>query len=473
MDKNINKQTKNYWLLNVAMAAPSVAILGLLAYLGSFSKLMADDFCSVYIAERLGVVRSIWYWYIAWDGGYSASFLDAVILGAFDNAGISFAIPLMLVAWAISLTWAAYSLLRKDASSLKFWHVIPLAIATLSATLLITPIVEQPLLWWGAMRGYIPPLALFPFYIGVYLYFSNRTWKPKQLAFWYFASFLIVFFNGGFSETFTPVQTAAFFLWAAWAVAVKQYKTQKEKFVFLAMGLLGATLGLIVMALAPGNAHRQAFFPPPPMPLEILTISWNSFLGFMSAMLAVPQKSAAIIGIALAGFLTGSRVAQNRQHSLKDILLILAAGTLLVFCSFPPAAYGQSSAPSEHTMIIPAYIMILTIVAVSVLIGQRFAQNIRNGLPYIGLSLAVFVLLGYAALRPIQTYYAEIPLAARYAEQWRQRDAQIRAERLKGSDGIYIQPIENWMGVLEPNANPIFFVNYCMGEYYDIRIISR
>jgi hypothetical protein len=96
--------SKRSVLLALTLLIPSSILVGLLAYLGGYSQLMADDFCSVYYAERLGVLRSAWYWYITWHGGYSAALADGV-LGLFGRTGIAFVVPATILIWLGVLLW--------------------------------------------------------------------------------------------------------------------------------------------------------------------------------------------------------------------------------------------------------------------------------------------------------------------------------------------------------------------------------
>jgi len=42
----------------------SLSGLAIYAYVGNFTRMLADDFCSIYYADRLGLFRSVYYWYL-------------------------------------------------------------------------------------------------------------------------------------------------------------------------------------------------------------------------------------------------------------------------------------------------------------------------------------------------------------------------------------------------------------------------
>ena len=64
--------------LPLATAGLFCAPLVIHIYLGSYSRFIADDFCSSAIARSQGIFRGTFYWYINWNGRFSANFLDSL-----------------------------------------------------------------------------------------------------------------------------------------------------------------------------------------------------------------------------------------------------------------------------------------------------------------------------------------------------------------------------------------------------------
>jgi hypothetical protein len=77
--------------------------LSLHAYLGTFNRYLADDFCSAHFAHRLGILRAAWFWYLNWSGRFSASVLDAIV-GSFSPSLIRFVVALTILLWLVILT---------------------------------------------------------------------------------------------------------------------------------------------------------------------------------------------------------------------------------------------------------------------------------------------------------------------------------------------------------------------------------
>src|SRR5689334_17538595 len=75
-------------------------VLALHSYLSSYTRLIADDFCSFYFARRLNVLRYIWYWYKNWGGRYSAFAVDSLIENIGLN-GLHYFTVTLLVIWVV------------------------------------------------------------------------------------------------------------------------------------------------------------------------------------------------------------------------------------------------------------------------------------------------------------------------------------------------------------------------------------
>lgn len=450
---------------------PSSILVGLLAFLGSYSQLMADDFCSVYYGERLGVLRSVWYWYITWHGGYSAALADGY-LGLFGRAGIEFVVPLTILIWLIVLVWMINLVLQRMGYGPAFLPAAALATLLLAGTFILSPSIKTSLLWWGGLRGYIPPLVIFPVYVGMYLNFSKQAWPPLKLILWCLSGFLAIVFSAGFSETFTPLQLVILVCWSLWALV--STPRRKQDISFLLAGMAGALLGLVLMVAAPGNSERQAFYPPPPGLFEMIGIVLNGCLYFAKTIFADPGKTIALIGLIAAGFVTGGLISKKQETKTREAFFIVIVGLAFIIFCFPPAAYGQSTFPSDHTLVIPTYILALTVISAGFMLGRSSAGSLnKNGsVAFPGLVLLTLIFIGYSEFTTSRSYYLEIPSAITYAEDWQLRDEQINAAKLAGEETILVASIKNWIGILEPISNPKFFVNSCMRLYYDVNVVS-
>ncbi len=258
-------KVKNIWflLISFSLLLPSLVFH---AYLGSFSRFLGDDYCSAFWANRFGVIRATWYWYITWSGRYSASALDS-IFGILGPKIVPFVTPSVIVIWLITigLTVNIIIPLRKN----KVFSTSLLATGVLFLTLNFTPTVQQSLYWGQGMRSVVPPLILGTAYSGIFFALKNtKRISRKTQALWYLLSFLLAFGTGGFSETYCAVQLVAFGFSFVVLTIYYHHPIKSFESSFLIFGLLGAVLSFIVVILAPGNVFRAAYYPPPPYFLD-------------------------------------------------------------------------------------------------------------------------------------------------------------------------------------------------------------
>lgn len=459
-------------LLTTFIVVSTSLVVGLFAYLGSFSQLMADDYCSVYFVESLGILRSVWFWYTNWHGGFSASFADS-LLGVIGQDRIGYVVPLTLVIWVLSLAWAI-------TLALKFfelqWHgLVPLALSLLimCGTLVVSPAASASLIWWGGLRGYAPPLIIVPVYVGLYILFRDREHQISTPYIWYAVSFGLLCISGGFSEPFTPLQIIITSLMLAVELYINRNVLKTPKGKFLIAGILGGVVALLIMVIAPGNANRQELYPAPPPLLGILSIGLRSYLLFFARLGHDFLKVVISVTIFSSSMLLGTFFSDSKYFNYRNFLVTVTLGLLFAFCSFLPAAYGQSGEPSDTSLITPVYVLMIMLCVAGIVGGGTLMKTMQGVKPYHAILavLLVLPLLGYSTITSIQRLSDEMGRAATYAESWHDRDVQIRRARQDGLQQVFVPPIPRWI-TQEPTDNPKFFVNECMSLYYGIDITS-
>ena len=72
------KLQKSWIMFNLTI--PPGIVIAMHAYLGSFTRLLADDYCSLYNARTLGVLGTAWFWYRTWAGVYARRLINEVLL---------------------------------------------------------------------------------------------------------------------------------------------------------------------------------------------------------------------------------------------------------------------------------------------------------------------------------------------------------------------------------------------------------
>lgn len=448
-----------------------LAVLLMHAYLGTFSRFMADDYCSASESLRLGILRAAWFWYRTWTGRYSANVLDATF-GALGPGVTPVVTALVLALWLAALFAAIGLIMQPRGTRRPVLLSIALAAAILFLTLALAPNVRQALYWGQGMRSVVPPLIVLTFDFAVFLYCRTRAWSPRAAALWMALSFLLAFGAGGFSETFAALQVVIFGLAVGWLLLFHRTAAAKNDWLFLASGFAGAVFSVIVIVLSPGNPARAAFYPPPPALPKLLGIAFSSYRAFISGLADSPLKVISIFAALSLGLWFGFH-HQITPHGWRAAALTLFIGAILSFSCFPPAAYGESTVPPERTLLIPTYIVVLTAIALGAAVSQPLAGRWRAMVPLsnvAGLILWIAVALSLSQLISVQPTYAA------YARAWGRFDAQMVHLRQQGYATAVIstadQKASNWAGLNTLGNSTRFWLNKCVGDYYGIKVVS-
>jgi hypothetical protein len=456
----------------VFILATSLTALFAHAYLGSYSRFMADDYCSAAESRRLGILRAVWFWYRTWNGRYSAGVLDA-LFGYWGPAVTPAVTAFALIAWFAALTGAIYFVLASSSLAPRALWSAALAAAVLFMTLALAPDVAQSLYWGQGMRSVIPPLILLTCYVFFFCWYRSRLWSVGSGNLWMVSSFALTYVAGGFSETYTALQLATLSLALALFLIYREAPSRRGDLLFLGFGLLGAVLSFITVVAAPGNSYRQAFYPPPPPLLDLLRISLTSFAAFLGHLFDSAPKVLSLIGALAIGIWIGT--FRNVQvYRARGPFLVLVLGALLIFSCFPPAAYGQSDAPPDRTLIIPVYILMLTIALLGVTVGNLLSARPKSSGSFA--SLAILLLLAAGTISVYQTMSLR-PAYVAYANAWERFHAQMVAYGEAGVASAEISTADmnsnNWAGLNVIGDNPKFWLNICVSDYYGVRVISN
>ncbi len=148
-------------------------VLSAHAYLGSYSRFIADDYCSGAEAKRFGILRAAWFWYRTWNGRYSASLLDA-LFGYLGPAVTPAVTTLVIIAWLVSIGGAiCFYFASLGLKHRALWSAA-FAAAIIFLTLALAPDVPQSLYWAQGMHSVIPPLIMVPCYVICFCEYRSR-----------------------------------------------------------------------------------------------------------------------------------------------------------------------------------------------------------------------------------------------------------------------------------------------------------
>ena len=441
------------------------------AYLGNFTRLIADDFCSMALADRLGLFRSVWYWYLNWSGRYTAFAADWLILSfSLGPYRFHYVVPAVLLLWFIFTVLVLFLYFRRN-NRLAFLHSLALAGIFLFGVLLLTPDIPQSLYWWNGMRSYALPLLVLTFYLFLYRLKFERLkvnpWMSCSLGFFLF------FLSGGISETMAVAQTA-FLLYIISLHLLKTVAGPKTKLMTLYYSLAGAAASLVVVILSPGNAIRQELLPPPPDAATLASISLQSYVVFIRTLWLEPVRAIGILAALIAALWTGGQYGNTASFRKELIPAYFLGGILVSFACFPPGVFGYSEPPPPRVMIIPIFFLLTGLMGAGFMAGSWLAE--RTGPPWtaspILLVLAV-VLIAYSTTATARGLYQQRQIYTGFAERWDLADTRILQAKSAGQDSVTIPALNVWTGGGgDPIANPRYWVNQCYSLYYGLTVLG-
>lgn len=450
-----------------------MAVLSLHAYLGGHTRLIADDFCSAHFARRLGLFRSIWYWYNNWSGRYTAFGVDWLM----EKIGV-YALPIMpplvLLAWYVFTFLALRSSMRAyfPGDNATF-AALTLGAVFLFAVLSLSPLVLQSVYWWNAMRSYSLPLVLLTLYAVFFQIGTQKLRTKNELLAGSLISFLFLFASGGLGETYVAFQTMllSMLLIREWFIH-KNVKTPQFRFLFA--GLAGSVIALLIVVSAPGNTIRQDLYPPHPDLMTLSQVTMQSYLDFVGAIFQTPEKVTGLFGAVFAAFWLGTRSESSAKESRSLFPIVSLGAVLLSIACLVPGVYATSEPSAPRTMIIPVFILIAGLQYVSFMSGQRWTElhGFSNPFGYV-IPVLAGLLIGYAALVNGQSLYGDRSVYIEFAQRWQSADAQILQAKARGDESVTIPAMNVWTGPGgDPTDNPKYWVNRCYSLYYGITVLG-
>ena len=400
-------------IFQALMSALALAPAALYAYLGQFSRLQADDYCSVARGQELGVWDYMTYKLHTLGGGGYVNWFFKGAAAPLDILAVRIMPALIVILWLFGLFW----LVDEGLAHLKISHSrrpLALAIAALGVAGAISSSPLPPSFYWfAASTRYILPLALLAIYLALAVWLAKRTRLP---AWGLMAVAALYFITAGASEMFLVFQMA--FLTGCLLVSLA-WRRRAYARVF-GVGWLATLVGLMIQLNAPGVAVRAAWIEervgrPDRSLLTVLSRTFDQTL----RAVAHPQIFAGFVLLLAVGLLVmlfAYRPPQTLKRS-KPLELVSSAWWLgLIFQLFwlPLLWSHVSDTPQFLGRFSLRYMIIIGlnlafISGFAVLLWQRrrinaYPQKREGGLPILcGGLLLIFAAL--FALSQLTSYY--------------------------------------------------------------------
>lgn len=460
-----------------------LSALALYAYLGTFTRYMADDYCSAAALKKEGFWGAQAYWWQNWSGRYSFSFVVSLV----EMLGLKI-VPVLpgvaIALWLFSVVWGCLPLLK----NLKVSHAIAGALFLASVALWSTyrSIDDYPqiVFWQTGILTYPVSIILFFLGLGVALRRSSHSVGIRwwELVIW----FAFAFIAGGFSETGVVVQIG---LLAALLMIVVLTKS-KHKGIFLPIliaALIGSAFSLLVIALSPGNAIRSAGFQSiPPLAQSLLDslIETFAFLPRLAGM----HTALLVFGLVAGAFFVCFFIPAEFQIS-KSFLAIYFAGSIVfvlagIWASIAPAYLLRGGVPPQRVLL-SAYFLTACL---WIFWGMLGTLLIRSMLPptsiaaqgWISTGLLMLIIL-WGILPFAGSQLKLIPALKNYSALWDDRHQAMLTAPINGESVIVTTDLTRvkalsdlgtrlWL-VGDFETSPDNWINRCAAEYYGVEQI--
>jgi hypothetical protein len=470
-----SKPTFNFFSLSMWLSATfSAFVLAIYAYLGFFSRHLADDYCSTDFT-RTNFFSALWLNYLHVSDRFS-NFMLIASSESISPHSVEVLPALMLILWIMGIAWLLY-----EASNFSGRAWGKLTISTLTLLLVFFALLQAPnrfqiLYWRSAMAAHFAPLVFMPYLASIILR-SITSAEKSPLSHWiYPLVFFIAFIIGGFSE---PTVVVMISLWGLAVFLTSMRVWMKTPARGTALGLLlwsfaGAVLALVVMAISPANSFRLGT-PPPAFPILISRSFSFGFDFILNSFrtLPLPTFFTAFTPFLIFYNLQTSLTPPQQKRSLILLVVIPLLLYLLIVASFMPSVYGQSF-PVERARFTGQLCLVAGLMIEFSLLGSllaHYSSHIAETLP---LKLVSAILLTVTALYPLRAAWislADIPEYRTRAQEWDVREAQIFAYRAQGGTDLIVDQFNGVDGVKELDVNENHWVNRCAAQYYGIKSI--
>lgn len=459
--------------------------LACLAYLGTFSRFIADDFCMAGDAIHLGLVEMLAKWYSSWTG----RFMFILGTGLFGLAGPRFAgvlVILTIAFWCLGLAWAFLPLVRNAGWPNSRWLAFCAAALSLLVLFSSTPNLFQSVYWQDGLVNYSLPLVGLTFSGGILL----RAWlQPIQrfpAILWIPA---LAFVSGGFTEAFSAMQVTLFLLALVLSLVFCERTARQRLVPLLVAGLLASLVAMLIVVVAPGNQVRlQAVGEEIAHPglVRIITFSLRN-MAHIFGKFFIQTPFWALVSI-LPPLLTGWLLSAPpktlqagwslanlwKQSWVRGLIGISALALILVTAACAPVVYAMNAYPDDRTILVPQFVVVFSVISASALLG--FGLRRQGMLHKLGESLTMtrlfqasilLILLVASGITVWQTVQ-QAPEFRAYAQSWDEKDALLRQAAQSGQSEITVTGGYGRFDVSDISTEPDYWVNGCMAYYYGL-----
>ncbi|MDX2161799.1 MAG: DUF6056 family protein [bacterium] len=461
--------------LSTAALVGFATVLWLAAYTGSFTRLMADDYCTQELGARAGIIGGLVEQYQGWAGQFS-NILVKNAMGVLGADVVPFLPALILGAWFAVLWWTLAQIAQAVGLQTRFIPV--LAAAFLFAIYAFNPQRIQSFFWLAAFVPYTMPLVLTTGLIGVIVRFTQQTEQPIPVGVAITA--LIAFVTSGFSETFVVTLVAALGVAFLWAASGLKATTRRRALTLIVTAGLAAVAAALIIVAAPGNQLRLDQFSSRPSLGQALSTALVSSIGFFAAALTQFAPFAVLPSVVIPAWVAYTHNTRWLTHRRPRILvLLLLSGLIIIAAPITVSSILIGTLPPARAYIIPLFFLQISVWLFGYGIGESLALDVSrkrlSRLTVEGAGVFAAVLVGASIVTAAYTTTVTFSLFRVFAAEWDARDQALRANAEAGETAMVVDApqdaLEPRIGLENLTNDPAFWVNSCMARYYGLESI--
>jgi len=476
-----NKNTPiQYIVLLYALA--SIVFLLAIAYLGTFTRYMADDYCESFMVTDDSILGAVLDRYM--NGRWRAAnrLSNLMFVGFFELLGkhnVEIIPPLMILLWTIGLIWLVYEIRKLARLSWPLYIDFFLGILLAFFSVFEAPNRFQIFYWRSSMATHFVPLVLLNFMLA-FLLSNIRSAQGQRKPAWvgflfFFASFII----GGFSEPPVTVMVVGcglslFYIWY-----FVKHEDRRPAFHLLAWIFSGALSALLVMAVSPAIAHLRG--DTPSFSMWVFRTTQYTYLFLIDTFKTLPIPTALSFGVPALFFYTLYFNKENKQEisqqrwKINFYIMLIAPFilALLIAAGFSPSAYGQSF-PVARARFFAHYLLSATLILEGAFLGAWLSQlkfPVFHSKYSFGASIFILVVLAFYPLRAGLQVLQNVPAYRERELLWDKRDAIIRDLKAQGETDLVIIQFDGVDGTKELDVSAKHWANGCAAQYYDVHSI--
>jgi hypothetical protein len=460
--------------------AGTFIFLATIAYLGTFTRYMADDYCETYITQTYSPLGAVINRYE--EGSWRAAnrYSNLLFVGMVESlAGwqsVEIIPVILIILWTIGLVY----LVRQVRKLAGIQWTVPVDIF-LGATLAFLAILEAPnrfqtFYWRSSMATHFVPLVFLNFLV-VFLLYRIGTKKENLPSIWTaLAYFFTAFMIGGFSEPPLTVMIVGAGLGFAYIWFFVKNTIRRAVLVLTACVFAGALSALIVMAVSPAATNlgetTPSFFE------WIQRTVQYTYLFVIDTFKTLPLPILFSVVCPAAFIFVVFRENENpntinRRTACYIALALPVILILLIASGFSTSAYGQSY-PVARARFFAHYLMTIVLVIEGALLGvwlSKLKIKFLDARHFAYLPVILVLMMTLYPFRAGLQVIQEIPEYRDREQEWDRRDAHIYKLREQGQTDITVPQFDGVQGVKELDSSEKHWVNRCAARYYQVNSI--